>query len=80
MNDLLGNLLPSFAIVEDAGHHDSKRAETVTATRPLEPIATTEDAGIILFRWFCLQQLFNLQFNGESISRRRGDAEVRWIF
>ena len=27
---LLGNLLPSFAIVEDAGHHDSKRAETVT--------------------------------------------------
>ena len=20
------------------------------------------------------------QFNGESISRRRGDAEVRWIF
>ena len=31
MNDLLGNLLPSFAIVEDAGHHDSKRAEAVTA-------------------------------------------------
>ena len=31
MNYLLGNLLPSFAIVEDAGHHDSKRAEAVTA-------------------------------------------------
>ena len=32
MNDLPGNLLPSFAIVEDAGHHDSKRAEAVTAS------------------------------------------------
>ena len=31
MNYMLGNLLPSFAIVEDAGHHDSKRAEAVTA-------------------------------------------------
>ena len=31
MNYLPGNLLPSFAIVEDAGHHDSKRAEAVTA-------------------------------------------------
>ena len=29
------------------------------ATRPLEPIATIEDAGIILLRWFCLQQFFN---------------------
>ena len=27
--------------------------------RPLEPIATIEDTGIILFRWFCLQQFFN---------------------
>lgn len=31
MNYMLENLLPSFAIVEDAGHHDSKRAEAVTA-------------------------------------------------
>ena len=31
MNYLPGNLLPSFAIVEDAGHHDSRRAEAVTA-------------------------------------------------
>ena len=31
MNYLLGNLLPSFAIVEDAGHHDSARAGAATA-------------------------------------------------
>jgi len=31
MNYLLGNLLPSFAIVEDAGHHDSVRALAATA-------------------------------------------------
>ena len=31
MNYMLGNLLPSFAIVEDAGHHDSVRAEAATA-------------------------------------------------
>jgi len=29
-NYLLGNLLPSFAIVEDAGHHDSARALAAT--------------------------------------------------
>lgn len=31
MNYMLGNLLPSFAIVEDAGRHDSVRAEAATA-------------------------------------------------
>jgi len=31
MNYLLGNLLPSFAIVDDAGHHDSVRALAVTS-------------------------------------------------
>ena len=35
--------------------HQSRTA----VPRPLEPIATIEDAGIILFRWFCLQQFFN---------------------
>ena len=43
----------------DWARHRARKAAAKPHPRPLEPIATIEDAGIILFRWFCLQQFFN---------------------
>ena len=43
----------------DWARHRARKAAAKPHPRPLEPIATTEDTGIILFRWFCLQQFFN---------------------
>ena len=43
----------------DWARHRARKAAAKPHPRPLEPITTIEDAGIILFRWFCLQQFFN---------------------
>ena len=51
--------LPGSSRRRNASPLGTRHQSRTAATRPLEPIATTEDTGIILFRWFCLQQFFN---------------------
>ena len=51
--------LPGSSRRRNASPLGTRHQSRTAVPRPLEPIATIEDAGIILFRRFCLQQFFN---------------------